>query len=204
MLLRTDLHAEHHVTDIVVPIVKSLVQRTDAEHDVVVHRPVPSRPQLPDVIVKAGFLHFRAHAFCVDVLVVEVEDHLVLAPLQNGFQGRDLVRGHIAGPVHQVQSLNLLESVVFHLAFPVRCPVHSQIVHQNHHAVLGEAEIHLEERRHHRQRLLAGLHTVLRIARHHSSTMSADDDIPVRRVPEIFLQIRKRIDNHLVGGDTCL
>ena len=69
-------------------------------HDVVVHRPVAARLQLLDIVVEAGAAHLVAHASGVDVLVVEIEDDLVLAPFQQVFQARDLVGGDVAVTVY--------------------------------------------------------------------------------------------------------
>ena len=193
-LARADLAAEHHVADAGVPIVHRFVQRTDTEHDVVVHRPVAAGAQLTDVVVEARLAHLVAHALGVDVLVVEVEHHLVLAPLQHVFQTGNAIRRQFAVAIDQPESLQLLVGVVGHAPLAVGRAVDRQVVHEHHHAVLREAEIDLEKGRHHRQGFLARLDAVFGIAGHHAAAMAADDNVPLGVVAEIGFEVFKTID----------
>ena len=149
MFRLADFHAEHHILHAVIPVVQSLVDGTHAQHDVVVHRPVPSRKQLLDIVVQSTLLLCIAHALGIDVLVVEVEDDLILAPLQHLLQCRYLVRGLLALSVHEIELADLLIGIVTDLAFACRGPVQRKVMHQYHDTVLRETEVDFEERRHH-------------------------------------------------------
>ena len=81
-------------------------------------------------------------------------------------------------------------------AFSGSGSVQRQIMHQHHHAVLGEAEIDLEEGRQHREGLFARRDTILGIPLLHPAPMSANDDIPIGNIPEIGLELLERGDFH--------
>ena len=210
VLHRTDFDAEHDVADTVVPVVERLLDRADAQHDVVVHGPFAAGPELPDIVVETRAAHLVAHAFGVDVLVVEVEDHLVLAPLQHILQARNPVGRDFAVAVHEVQAAQFVVGVVGDEALARGRAVDRQVVHEHHDAVLGEAEVDFEEGRHQRQRLFARLDAVFGIAGHHAAAVAADDHVARGIVGEIDLQLLDRIDLHGVqpgglgaGGHDC-
>ena len=196
MFHRADLDAEHDVADAVLPVVERLFDGADAQHDVVVHRPVAARLQLLDIVVEAGAAHLVAHALGVDVLVVEIEDDLVLAPFQQVFQARNLVGGDVAVAVYEAELLQLFVGIVGHTPLAGGRAVDRQVVHQYHDAVAGEAEVDLEEGRHHRQRLFARFDAVFGIAGHHAPAVSADDDVTAGVIGEIGLQFFDRPDPH--------
>ena len=68
---------------------------------------------------------------------------------------------------YEAELLQLFVGIVGHAPLAGGRAVDRQVVHQYHDAVAGEAEVDLEEGRHHRQRLFARFDAVFGIAGHH-------------------------------------
>ena len=194
LLGRADLDAEHRVAHPRIPIVQRLVERADAQEDVVVFRPRAARQQLLDVIIQRPPSLRLTDALRVDILVVEIERHLVFPPFEHLGECRNAIVGHVSVAVDQPEPLQLLVGVVGHAPLAVGRAVDRQVVHEHHHAVLREAEIDLEKGRHHRQGFLARLDAVFGIAGHHAAAMAADDNVPLGVVAEIGFEVFKTID----------
>ena len=163
-----------------------------------VFRPRAARQQLLDVIIQRPPSLRLTDALRVDILVVEIERHLVFPPFEHLGERRNAVVGHVSVAVDQPEPLQLLVGVVGHAPLAVGRAVDRQVVHEHHHAVLREAEIDLEEGRHHRQRLLARSDAVLGIPLLHTAPMGADDDVPPGDIAEIGLELLERGDLHRV------
>ena len=133
--------------------------------------------------------HLQRH-----VLDVEVEDGLAPAPDDALFERRNLIGRDVAFAVLEEELLQLFEGVVRHLARAGGRAVDRGVVHQHDHAVLGQARVDFEERRHHREGLLEGFDAVFGIARHHAAAVAADDDRTLRCVPEPVVQLGAAFD----------
>ena len=139
------------------------------------------------------------HHFERDVLDVEVEDRLALAPGDALLEGGDLVGRDVAFAILEEELLQLRVGVVRNLARAGRGTVDRGVVHQHDHAVFGHARVDLEERGHHRERLLERLDAVFGESRHHAAAVAADDDRPLGRIAEPLVQLCAVFDVDVVG-----